>query len=314
MTLGGALKVMGLSADTTLVEVKQPYKSLALKYHPDKNRGHQARAHEQFVELRHAYDVVNKELEASKRKKGKPGEPVRYPGRDTEPPTDDSAFSSGTSEYKRQDRAEKKKPEDVTHPMRRSDPFLAYHNARASALRVFDEVMRRALCAEGDSQRAAEWTSLEDTISKLRAANPSTCETLWCEGFEDVNLQDVPSGSLSEAVLYIVGAMYQRSLTKEALIVQKMNVRGGLEDTNLTPFEETRWALLQKWWVADAVADHIVQSPEKFEDHWPEEHRKRTLRRLAFVFEALEKEEAYGIICSLTKLSRFGPRPKCFHL
>lgn len=51
--------VMGLDLNATPQEVKNAYKKLALKLHPDKNRGNEARAEVAFTELSAAYEVLS---------------------------------------------------------------------------------------------------------------------------------------------------------------------------------------------------------------------------------------------------------------
>ena len=54
---------VGVAPNATAVQIKKAYRKLALKYHPDKNRG--AGAEEQFKKVASAYDVVS---DAAKRK------------------------------------------------------------------------------------------------------------------------------------------------------------------------------------------------------------------------------------------------------
>lgn len=50
-------KILGVSREATLSEIKSAYRKLALKHHPDKS-GH-AKAHEHFKEINEAYKVLS---------------------------------------------------------------------------------------------------------------------------------------------------------------------------------------------------------------------------------------------------------------
>ena len=56
-------ETLGVASNATAVQIKKAYRKLALKYHPDKNKG--AGAEEQFKKVASAYDVVS---DAAKRK------------------------------------------------------------------------------------------------------------------------------------------------------------------------------------------------------------------------------------------------------
>jgi curved DNA-binding protein CbpA len=49
--------ILGLSADAGLDDVKQAYRALAKKFHPDKNKD--PRAHERFIEINEAYEFLS---------------------------------------------------------------------------------------------------------------------------------------------------------------------------------------------------------------------------------------------------------------
>jgi len=58
-------KVIGIPKTATQDEIKKAYRKLAIKYHPDKNKGNKA-AEEKFKEIAEAYEVIG---DAAKRKK-----------------------------------------------------------------------------------------------------------------------------------------------------------------------------------------------------------------------------------------------------
>lgn len=51
-------KILGVSKNSTGSEIKKSYRTLALKYHPDRNPG-DARAEDRFKEISEAYDVLS---------------------------------------------------------------------------------------------------------------------------------------------------------------------------------------------------------------------------------------------------------------
>ena len=51
-------KILGLRLDASDVEIRKRYKTLALRYHPDKNR--QPRAEANFKAIKLAYDFITK--------------------------------------------------------------------------------------------------------------------------------------------------------------------------------------------------------------------------------------------------------------
>lgn len=52
-------ETLGVSTDATLSQVKKAYHHLAMKWHPDKNPGNEAKASEQFKLIHHAYEVLS---------------------------------------------------------------------------------------------------------------------------------------------------------------------------------------------------------------------------------------------------------------
>ena len=52
-------KVLGVSRDAGDVEIKKAYRRLAMKYHPDKNRGRPERAAEKFKQVAEAFEVLS---------------------------------------------------------------------------------------------------------------------------------------------------------------------------------------------------------------------------------------------------------------
>jgi curved DNA-binding protein CbpA len=51
--------ILEISSNATLAEIKTAYKKLALKWHPDRNRGNEAVASEKFKKIGEAYEVLS---------------------------------------------------------------------------------------------------------------------------------------------------------------------------------------------------------------------------------------------------------------
>jgi DnaJ-class molecular chaperone len=61
MNLLDAVEILELPQNFSPLELKQNYKRLAMKYHPDKNNGNS----EQFIQIQNAYEFLNKEPDSS---------------------------------------------------------------------------------------------------------------------------------------------------------------------------------------------------------------------------------------------------------
>lgn len=59
MNVEQSYQVLGLTVDATLEEVKNSYRVLAKKYHPDVN-AQDARSHDKFIEINQAYNLLIK--------------------------------------------------------------------------------------------------------------------------------------------------------------------------------------------------------------------------------------------------------------
>ena len=57
-------EILGVARDSTVDEIKKAYRKLAMKHHPDKNKGNKA-SEEKFKEVSAAYDILS---DAKKRK------------------------------------------------------------------------------------------------------------------------------------------------------------------------------------------------------------------------------------------------------
>ncbi|MDR2772067.1 MAG: DnaJ domain-containing protein, partial [Elusimicrobiota bacterium] len=52
-------EVLGVSKAATTAEIKAAYRTLALKYHPDKNPGNNKETEDKFKEINEAYEVLS---------------------------------------------------------------------------------------------------------------------------------------------------------------------------------------------------------------------------------------------------------------
>lgn len=69
------LKILNLTLDSTLDDVKKSYKKLAVKYHPDKNRG---KSSNKFKLITQAYCYILRKFEENKREQEKTSQDVVY--------------------------------------------------------------------------------------------------------------------------------------------------------------------------------------------------------------------------------------------
>lgn len=53
-----ARKILGLEETATLREIRDAYRKLALKYHPDKCQGNRKESEEMFKKITAAYDII----------------------------------------------------------------------------------------------------------------------------------------------------------------------------------------------------------------------------------------------------------------
>ncbi|ODV94056.1 hypothetical protein PACTADRAFT_45268, partial [Pachysolen tannophilus NRRL Y-2460] len=57
-------QILGVSSNSSDLEIKKSYRKLALKYHPDKNR--EPGAEDKFKEISKSYDILSNPLEKAK--------------------------------------------------------------------------------------------------------------------------------------------------------------------------------------------------------------------------------------------------------
>ena len=51
--------ILGLKKDCTSEQIKKAYRKLAIKYHPDKNRGNEEEATKKFKEISEAHEILS---------------------------------------------------------------------------------------------------------------------------------------------------------------------------------------------------------------------------------------------------------------
>ena len=51
-------EILGVSRSATKIEIKKAYRKLAMKYHPDRNKGDKKEASKKIKEINGAYDIL----------------------------------------------------------------------------------------------------------------------------------------------------------------------------------------------------------------------------------------------------------------
>lgn len=83
--------ILGVSKNATADEIKKAYRTLAFKYHPDRNQGNAA-AEEKFKQISAAYDVLGDEAKRRQYDMGYSSDNYSY----------DSQTNAGNQQYQRQ--------------------------------------------------------------------------------------------------------------------------------------------------------------------------------------------------------------------
>ena len=83
--------ILGVSKNATADEIKKAYRTLAFKYHPDRNQGNAA-AEEKFKQISAAYDVLGDEAKRRQHDMGYSTDNYSY----------DSQANTGNQQYQRQ--------------------------------------------------------------------------------------------------------------------------------------------------------------------------------------------------------------------
>jgi len=105
--------VLEIKNDATLEQIKKAYRRLALKYHPDRNKGNEEESSELFREVGHAYEVLSNENTRSDY-----GRSLRY-GHQYSPHQDNTW---GSNRQQRQWHG--RNPFDQFNDLFRNDPFF----------------------------------------------------------------------------------------------------------------------------------------------------------------------------------------------
>lgn len=298
MKLGRAYHALALGPEASLNDVKKSYRNLALKHHPDKNPGNEEEARLHFVEIGTAYELLTEHLkkwEADAASRARPAD-----GRPTTEGDAGSFYADGFegSGWRWTETTTKK----YQTPLQRlTTAALKCDVAMSAAAKAFHKVIGVALRAEGLTAEARYWSFLTPH------AGLKTDRTKLRDPFADASTDDVPRGSLSEGLKFIMRTMYATYTGKEAAIVQKINdVPGDLDDTtDLSPFLDARAALVHKWEGVRTLLKTVLKVAEKKlegSSGWSEANRRKQLDWLAAGFERLETEEARRVLWSLARL------------
>ena len=219
--------ILGLQRECTEAELKKQYRLLALKYHPDRNRGGEADAAEKFKQLREAYTVLSDsetrqeydlELDASRSHRWK-----QYERPVPTAPTTTSMRSWETSSEAAHQREQMRREAVAREKARRARMEQVKAEAAAARerqqMREARETLRRAQCeqarVEARARTAAgeERGSCEDSCEERGSGGERSADQAPSVNHERSAHSEAPSSALPPVHSEAAG-MYRRRRRK----------------------------------------------------------------------------------------------------
>lgn len=159
--------MLGLFQNATLKDIDKAYKKCSLQHHPDKNLGNPS-AHEQFISIRKAYDILKDPKERLKYDISRPYRPHKQPSKTPNTESRDEATSPSTnaSKPKKEGKYNYKPPQEEYEQAPKEEPKPAPQN---------DQLHKNAtILAALDSRLATDLTNFAQARVNLTRSPKSS--------------------------------------------------------------------------------------------------------------------------------------------